>query len=439
MIDITKSKKSIVQEGKVYHGIVERWIDPENRGRYKVKIPDLAAYEQQFVVINNIHSWSHTIVDNQSYGCYYPLFPKTNVNVIFKKSGDAASGVIVSIIPDGSTKKSFTNNKISTIPLKSTSRDDVYVVMNTKGLNSGLWFFDNSDKFTRSTHYLYNAGSSGMIMDDSGINLFTNSRCAMKVNSSHFLKVEQSSSETIGVTKHIKAGQDVRMFADRDIHLRCENDAYIHGENRLVLTAQSGAASFYAKKNIYIESGDTLFEYGPDVTIGAQNSIKLKVGTSEILMTPKDITINGISLNLYSTKKTNIESIIEVALKGTKTTIGSPISLTEIGGSIINLAAAVTSAMFINMAGYSVGGGTSLSTQQPPIPHIIDPSDIFTTKALAVLDFISVQLPELLPFFGEDAMSKLIYTNAPPTSLSTLKAKAAAEIDLETPPLITAE
>jgi hypothetical protein len=437
VIQISDSKRTIVQEGRVYNGIVERWIDPENRGRYKVRIPDLGAYEQQFVVINNVHSWSHSVINNQAYGSYYPLFPNTNVNVIFKKTGDATSGVIISIIPDGSTRKTFTNNNISTIPLQSTSRDDVYVLMNTRRLNSGIWFFDSSDKFSRSTHYLYNSGASGMIMSDSGIELFTNSRHTVLVESSHLLRVEQNSSETIGVTKHIKAGQDIRVFAERDIHLRSDNDVYVHGENRLVLTAQSGAASFYAKENLYIESDKQVFSYGPDVTVGATNSIKLKVGTSEILMTPKDITINGVSLNLYSSKKTAIESIVEVALKGAQTNIGSSASITEIGGSLINLAAAVTNAITINMLGFTVGGGASTSTQQPPVPQVVDPTDVLQIKLAAILDFISIQLPELLPFFGESAIAKLIYTNTPPTSLSELRAKAAAEIDLETPPLVT--
>ena len=429
--------ESPIKEGKLYHGIIERWVDPDNRGRYKARIPDLGAYDQQFVVINNTHTWSHSVIDNDTYGSYYPLFPNTNVNVIFKKSGDATSGAIISIIPGGSNKKTNINSKTSSIPFQSTTRDDIYVVMNTKKLNSGLWFFDSSDKYSRSVHLYYNAGASRVIMNDSGINMFTNSKHTTKVESSSFFQTGQNSSETIGVTKHITAGNDIRMFANIDVHSRAENDNYVHAGNRLVMTAQNGSASLYAGNKLYLEGNKLLFGFASEVNFGAAKLIKFKVGSSEIAMTPTDITINGVSLNLFSSKKTAIESVGEANLKGLNTNIGSTASITEIAGTIINLAAAATKASFVDMTGYSIGGSGSTSTIQPAVPNIVDPTELIQVKLRAILDFISIQIPELLPFFGESGIHKLLYTNPPAISLSTLQAKAAAEIDLDEPLTIT--
>ena len=417
-----------IEQGKLYPGVVVKlssgkWSDSKKKGRYSVQLDELISNQHTITAFNSVGSWRYNNYSGSSYGSYYPLFPGTRVLVTFL-SESSSSGVIVSTLPNGMDNENYYNE----LPFKTETRDTVYQVIETRYIKSGLWFFENSDKYNNSVHLYYKRGRTGMIFSDIGISYFTDSDENKEIAGSSFEYVHGSKLVNTDGDYHHYSETNYNVYSGLNVNIKSKNTTTIHADKNLILTAPKGSGTLYTKKNFSLTSDKDIIVKGKNVYIGGDSTIKLKVGTSEIEITSSAINITTTNGKFHASMELVLESMMTALMHGAvQTKVGNSTCQSEIGGAVVNLAAPATTAGFVSTSGVSVGGGTSPSSTSPPTAVVVNPSEILLLILTEFSNFLEFSNLNLLPFFGEDALTMLNNINFPATSLSTLKAKVAAK------------
>jgi len=174
-----------------FHAIILDEKDPQNKGRYKVYIPELAPLltdDSGIWVKNQIHKYrDNTGSGKGRYGQYFPLHPGTHVLVVFYNISDLNSGYIDRIIdddiPNPDTTKELSDNKpiqnqfkISLPFDSSKDRDEVYQLIRTPKYDNIIAVSEDSagDIIPTSNIFIgYKKFRSSFILNDDGIHLET--------------------------------------------------------------------------------------------------------------------------------------------------------------------------------------------------------------------------------------------------------------------------
>jgi hypothetical protein len=174
-----------------FHAIILDEKDPQNKGRYKVYIPELAPLltdDSGIWVKNQIHKYrDNTGSGKGRYGQYFPLHPGTHVLVVFYNINDLNSGYVDRIIDDDipnpdTTKELSDNEPIQNqfkIPLPFDSdkdRDEFYQLIRTPKYDNIIAISEDSagDIIPTSNIFIgYKKFRSSFTLNDDGIHLET--------------------------------------------------------------------------------------------------------------------------------------------------------------------------------------------------------------------------------------------------------------------------
>jgi len=222
-----------IEAGKEYIGIVLPDKDPQNRGRYKVHIPELMPHlpqTQGIWVRNHVHKWRLTRDYHQgSYGQYYPLHSDTVVIVKFFKDDDPNSGYIDRVLFDY-TKDQFLKSPYYEDPGNSEDRDDTYVIFKTPKYDNVFIIHEDTKEHKNTIWLIYNRGRTFLRISETGLEIYTNDNKRVYVKGDTDTIIDGNANLHITGKTSIRTANEVHIKSDAlitvdapTIHLNCDD------------------------------------------------------------------------------------------------------------------------------------------------------------------------------------------------------------------------
>jgi len=210
-----------------YAGVIVSGEDSENRGRYKVFIPELMYHVQSesntedvgLLCMNHVGKYRNTQSDNGIYGQYFPLHPKTRVIVKFYEE-DLNTGYIDRIVGDYHSESD--ENGVSSAPFKieSTERDEYYQLLRTVAEDLIAISCETSSIPKNGIHIYNHRDQNVLILDEKGVHLYSKNNLDVDITGKTSINVGENTQLIVGGELSISVSGNCNIDAPK-IFLNC--------------------------------------------------------------------------------------------------------------------------------------------------------------------------------------------------------------------------
>jgi hypothetical protein len=203
--------------------------DPNNRGRYKVLIPELMYNcfddDGQIFCVNHVTKYRNNYCNTGEgiYGSYFPLHPGTKVIVKFHEE-DLQTGYVDRIISD---------YHVDSLPLEleTSDRDEYYQLLRTIA-NDLICFTCNTttDKVPAGGFHLYHKNDNvRLIFDATGIHIYNKKDLDIQNDGDSYIKIDGKS--------------DIIIESDSNINIKSNNNITIDGTSDITVKGNSSVST----------------------------------------------------------------------------------------------------------------------------------------------------------------------------------------------------
>lgn len=210
-----------------YAGVIVSGEDSENRGRYKVFIPELMYHVQSenntedvgLFCMNHVCKYRNTQSHNGIYGQYFPLHPNTRVIVKFYEE-DLSTGYIDRIIGDYHCESDVSGVSSAPFKINSTERDEYYQLLRTVAEDLIAISCKTSSIPKNGIHIYNHTDQNVLILDEKGVHLYSKSDLDIDMTGKTSIKIGGRTQLIVSGELHISVSGNCNIDAPR-ISLNC--------------------------------------------------------------------------------------------------------------------------------------------------------------------------------------------------------------------------
>lgn len=210
---------------KSFLGIILENIDPINRGRYKVYIPELMPSISENKGIwcsNHVHKWRYTDSDLGEYGEYHPLQKGTTVMIEFFEN-DYNSGYIDRVVSD-------MNGNALPLKLQANERDQAHVIAQTPNKQNIIYIRENTNEDSNTMYVVYNRDDEGrrsvVKFSEDGIHIYTRDNTRVKVEGDADTEIDGNCNITVQKALKIVCHEQISIHSTSDTKVYSEANVY---------------------------------------------------------------------------------------------------------------------------------------------------------------------------------------------------------------------
>ncbi len=282
-----------------FHGIIVEGPsldDPKNRGRYRVKIPELMPHlvedDAYIWCLNHVHKYRNTQVDQEDEGDveniegqYFPLRPGIHVLVKFYKE-DYNSGYIDRIVSD------YYKDSLP-LDLKTEDRDKYYQLLRT--IKSDLFAITLDDMQTsgipsNGIHMYFREDRTVLIINEEGFHVYSKDNLDYQIDGFGHVKIGDKLDLFISSDLNISVGGDVNMKVNGNVKIGVDGDTNLN---------TNGDTNIESSGDVNVKSRNCNIQSNGQTNIKASGPINMDGGPM--------INLNcGFASNASSANKPNI-------------------------------------------------------------------------------------------------------------------------------------
>jgi hypothetical protein len=189
-------------------------LDPLQKGRYRVHIPELMQHisEQNGIWCkNHVHAWRITPSADGEYGSYFPLHADTKVIIKFY-SNDINTGYICRIISDALDQTDKEGQDAVTVKPSLKDRDEQYIIFKTPKKFNVFYANEETENEPNTIYLVYNRDGNPerrtvYRIDESGIHLWTRDNRRVRILLDENRQIDGNQTEYIKLSRKRNIGE----------------------------------------------------------------------------------------------------------------------------------------------------------------------------------------------------------------------------------------